>query len=271
MGNSQSTTTNIVTNASMSMVNEFVSTNIAKTSATSVNTQTFTLNIGVIDNCPLSLGQKIESKTVAISKLENNRSASLASSLQATLSSALKNSTEMVNGLAAATGGNEQDTNNNIQTTINQSIQNRITDTNINEVVASSVNTQTMTLNIAACQNSPIQANQGIVSNVIAQNILTQISNDIVNNSVIASATTDVTNSTSMKNQGLNDLVDSMGKAISSIIGSVTGPIGAAYIACAIVCCVCCAALLYFMMSPAGQEAASKASNVGANFAKSKM
>ena len=267
MGNSQSQVANIVNSSSMSVVNNFVSTNIATTSATDTSTQTFTLNIGFMDNCPLKLGQQITSQTVAIGQVSDTQAAQLATQLQSTLEAALKQSTDMVNGLAAATGGNSQDVSTNIQNTINQSIRNNITRTNINQVAASSVKTETMTLNIAACQNSPIQANQGIISNVIAQNILTQITHDIASSSLIATASASASQDSGMHNQGLNDLVDSIGKAISGIIGSFTGPYAAVAIACVILCCLCCAGLVYFLMSPAGQEATTTAAKAGANYA----
>jgi hypothetical protein len=162
----------------------------------------------------------------------------------------------MVNGLAAATGGNSQDMTTNIQNTIDQSIRNNITRTNINQVSADSVNTQTMTLNIAACQNSPIDVSQGIISNVIAQNILTQITHDILSSSVIAAATAQVSQSATMHNQGLNDLVDSIFKGLTGIYGVI-----------AAVICVICIGFLAFALSPAGQEATTTAAKAGANYA----
>lgn len=242
--------------SSMSVVNNFVSTNIATTSATNTNTQTFTLNIGIIDNCPLKLGQTITSQTVAIGQVSDTQTAQLATQLQSTLEAALQQSTNMVNGLAAATGGNSQDVTTNITNTIEQSIKNNITSTNINQVAASSVNTQTMTLNIAACQNSPINAQQGIVSNVIAQNILTKISNDIASSSLIASAAASASQDSGMHNQGLNDLVDSIFKGLTGIWGIV-----------ALVVCVICIGILAFALSPAGQEATTTAAKAGANYA----
>ena len=256
MGNSQSQVANIVNSSSMSVVNNFVSTNIATTSATNTNTQTFTLNIGIIDNCPLKLGQQITSQTVAIGQVSDTQTAQLATQLQSTLEAALKQSTDMVNGLAAATGGNSQDVTTNIKNTIDQSIKNNITSTNINQVAASSVNTQTMTLNIAACQNSPISATQGIVSNVIAQNILTKISTDIASSSLIATASASASQDSGMHNQGLNDLVDSIFKGLTGIWGII-----------ALVVCVICIGILAFALSPAGQEATTTAAKAGANYA----
>lgn len=240
----------------MSVTNDFVSQNIATTSATNTNTQTFTLNIGVIDHCPLNIGQKIEAQTTAIGTISDTQSHELATQLQSQLSAALEQSSKMVNDIAATTGGNSQDTTTNISNTIEQSIRNRISSTNINQVAASSVNTQTMTLNIAACQYSPIQANQGIVSNVIAQNILTQISKDIANSSAIATAAASASQSSSMENKGLSSLVDSIFKGLTGIWGIV-----------ALVVCVLCIGLLAFALSPAGQNATRTAAEAGASYA----
>jgi hypothetical protein len=254
MGNSQSQVANIVNNSSMSVVNDFVSQNIAQTSAINNNTQTFTLNIGVIDHCPLSLNQTIQASTVTVATVSDTQTKNLATTLDSKLQDALKQSTDMVNGVASLTGGNSSDVSTNISNTIKQSISNRISSTNINTVAASSVNMQTMTLNIAACQYSPIQANQGIISNVIAQNILTQISTDIANSTVISTAANSSDQTSTMKNQGLNDLVDSIFKGLTGIWGIVA----------AIVCCLCIG-VLAFALSPAGQQATVIGAQAGAN------
>ena len=271
MGNAQSTTTNIVNSVGMSVVNDFVTTNIATTQGSSTNINTFTVNIGVMESCPLTIGQDIRSSVTVLQQVTDNQTNALATNLSTALNNAVDSNSQMVNGLAAMTGGNNQSTSTNIKNTISESISNNINSTSINQVAAASFNKNALTLNIGVCQNSPIQANQGIVSNVIAQNILTKITNDIVNNSLIATASSNASSSTGMHNQGLNDLVDSIGKAISSIIGSFTGPYAAVVIACVIMLCLCCAGLVYFMMSPAGQQVATTAANTGANFAKSKM
>lgn len=270
MGNEQSTVANIVNKSCMSVTNDFVSTNISKTAVTSVNTQTFTINIGVADHCPINASQTIKADVAALGSVSSTSAKELATNLQGALSAALDQNTSMISGLAGG-GGNSQSTTTNIQNEIEMSIRNRITNTNINEVAASSFNTNTMTMNIGVCQYSPISANQGIVSNVIAQNILTQISTDIASSSAVASLAASASQTSLQENKGLDDLVESIGKAVSSIIGAFTGPYAAVAIACVLMLCLCCAGLVYFMMSPAGQEAASKASNVGANFAKSKM
>jgi hypothetical protein len=267
MGNAQSTVTDIVNKTAMNVTNNFITTNIATTQADSINTQTFTLNIGVAKNCPIHAGQTINSSVTSVSTLTNNKSADLATSLTAVLNAAVDSSSGMINGLAAMTGGNSQTTSTSIKNTIQVAVTNTINDTNINDVVARSVNTQTMTLNMAACEDSPIEANQGIVSNVIAQNILTQITSAIIRNSLIAQASSNVKTDTSMHNSGLNELVDSIGKALSSIIGAFTGPAAACWIAGVVLCCVCCLGLVYFLMSPAGQNAASSAANAGKNYA----
>lgn len=216
--------------------------------------QTFTLNIGVMSNCPLNLGQTINAQVAAIGKVDDTQAQQLQTSLSTALNAAAQSNSEMVNGVMAATGGNEQDTRTNITNTIEQSVRNSINTTTINQVAATSVNMQTMTLNIGACQNSPIQANQGIVSNVIAQNILTKVSNAIVSSNLVSAATANATTSSGMHNQGLNDLIDSVFKGLTGIWGIV-----------ALVVCVIVIGAVIFLMSPAGQEASVKLANAGAS------
>lgn len=254
MGNSQSTVTNIVNNSSLSVANDFVSTTIASTQASSTNMQTFTLNIGAMANCPLNLGQTINAQVAAIATVTDTQAQQLQTSLATSLDAAAQSNSEMVNGVMAATGGNEQETRTNITNTIEQSVRNSITATTINQVAATSVNMQTMTLNIGACQNSPIQANQGIVSNVIAQNILSKVSNAIVSSNLVSAASANASSTTGMQNQGLNHLIDSIFKGLTGIWGIV-----------AVVVCVVVLAALAFLLSPAGQESSVKLANAGAS------
>jgi hypothetical protein len=160
----------------------------------------------------------------------------------------------MVNGVMAATGGNEQSTRTNIRNTIEQSVRNTINMTTINQVALDSVNTNTMTLNIGACQNSPIKLNQGIISNVIAQNILTKVTNAIVSSELVATASANASSITGMENQGMNDLIDSIFKGLTGIWGII-----------ALVVCVAICGLLAFLLSPAGQESSVKLANAGAS------
>ena len=254
MGNSQSTVTNIVNQSSLSVTNDFVSTTMASTQASSTNMQTFTLNIGAMANCPLNLGQTINAQVAAIATVTDKQAQQLQTSLATSLDAAAQSNSEMVNGVMAATGGNEQSTRTNIRNTIEQSVRNSITATTINQVAATSVNRQTMTLNIAACQNSPIQANQGIISNVIAQNILSKVSQAIVSSDLVSSASANAASSTGMQNQGLNDLIDSIFKGLTGIWGII-----------ALVVCVIVIGAVIFLMSPAGQESTVKLANAGAS------
>lgn len=259
MGNSQSTVTNIVNRSSMSVVNDFVSTTIATTQASSTNIQTFTLNIGAASGCPMNIGQKIEAQVSAIATVDDIQAQQLQTNLSSALTAAALTNTEMVNGVMAATAGNSQSTRTNITNTIDQAVRNTVNATTINQVAATSFNLQTMTLNIGVCQNSPIQANQGIISNVIAQNILTKVSNAIVSSNLVASATANAASITGMQNKGIDD-----------IIKAITGPMGMSVIACVILLCLVCAGVLAFMLSPAGQEATTTSASAGANVAKSR-
>jgi hypothetical protein len=268
MGNAQSQTTTIVNDVCMSVTSEFVSTNIVSASASSVNAQTLTLNIGIADGCPIDVNQSIKSSVTVKASIDTTATRQLAATLESKLDTALEQSTAMVNDIASTTGGNTQDTNANIRNTIKQSIETRVTNTNIMQIVADSFNTNTGVMNLAVCRNSPIKWSQSIVSDVIAQNILTQITQDIVDSTVIQAAVTAASQDTSMENKGLSSMIDSFFTGVAGVFG-VGADVAKTYIiACVALLCLCCAGLVAFALSPAGQEASAKAVNAGINMAK---
>jgi hypothetical protein len=210
MGNSQSIVTDVVNNATMTLSNDFVSKNVLNTSVNSTNVQDLTINIGVADGCPISTVQKISSSVSVKSAIDSTQTKQFASSMQSSLETALDQSSKMVNGLGAMTGGNSQDVSASIRNTINQSVSNRVTSENIMNTAVNSLNIQSGKLNMAVCRNSPISMTQGIESNVVAQNLLTQITEDILKNEYVANTKTTVKQSTDMKNTGFEALFEGL-------------------------------------------------------------
>ena len=264
MGNTTSTTNLIRNETNMSLTQSYVNNNLISSTQNSTNIQTITLNITNADGCPITTNQSITNTQQLKAELSSNSNVAFTNSLQQSLDSTVTQNASMINGFAAATGGNDTDVTNNVTNIIHETVAQTLTNNNIMQIAQNSYNAQTATLTMAFCKNSPIQMNQTIVSNVISQNILNAVSEALLANSTISALISHADQTASMQNQGLNDLVDSMGKALSSVIGAFTGPIGYAYIGGCILCCVCCLALLYFMMSPAGQKSATTLTNAGA-------
>ena len=126
----------------------------------------------------------------------------------------------MINGLAAMTGGNEQDVSASIRNTINQSIQTRVTTENIMNQSMSSINIQQQRLNLAVCRNSPIKMSQDIASDIIAQNLMTQVTDDILKNEILAKAKNTVTQTAFMENKGVESIAAACA-GCSAIIGVI--------------------------------------------------
>jgi len=217
MGNKQSMVTDIVNNFTMTTTSDYVTKNVLNLSADVTNAQDLVINIGIADGCPVSASQKIKSNVTVNSKIDQQATKNLATKLQANLENALEQNSKMINGLAGASG-NEQDVRASIRNTINQSIQTRVTTENIMNTAVSSVNLQSGKLNIAICRNSPIRMDQNIESDVVAQNLMTQITDDILKNEAIASAKNTVKQTAFMENKGLESIAGACAGS-SAIIG----------------------------------------------------
>ena len=264
MGNTTSTT-NLVTNeTNMSLTQSYVTNNLISSTQNSTNIQTIKLYFTNAEGCPVTTNQSIQNTQSLKAELSDKSNVAFTNSLQQSLDSTVTANASMVNGFASATGGNETDVTNVVRNIINETVAQTLTNNNIMEIAQNSYNSQLAELTMEFCRNSPIQMNQTIVSNIISHNILSSVTQALLANSTISALISHADQSASQKNQGLNDLVDSMGKALSSVIGAFTGPLGYAYIGGCILCCVCCLALLYFMMSPAGQKSATTMTNAGA-------
>ena len=219
MGNKQSMVTDIVNNFCMTVTNDYVSKNVLNMSTDVTNAQELVINIGIADGCPINTSQSIKSSVTVKQAIDQEATRQLETKLKGSLENALNQNSKMINGLAGASG-NSQDIRASIRNTINQSIQNRVTNENIMNIATSSVNLQSGKLNLAVCRNSPIRMEQGIESSVVAQNLLSQITDDILHNEAIASAKNEVTQTAFMENKGLESIATAS-MASSGIIGGV--------------------------------------------------
>jgi hypothetical protein len=219
MGNKQSMVTDIVNNFTMTTTSDYVTKNVLNMSTDVTNAQDLVINIGVADGCPVNASQKISSKVTVKQSIDQQATKNLETKLKANLENALSQNSKMINGLAGASG-NEQDVRASIRNTINQSIQTRVTTENIMNIATSSVNLQSGKLNIAVCRNSPIRMDQNIESDVVAQNLMSQITDDILKNEIIASAKNTVTQTAFMENKGLESIAGACAGS-SAILGAI--------------------------------------------------
>jgi len=263
MGNTTSTQNFIKNDTNMSLTQNFVTNNLISDSTNVANIQTITLNITDADGCPITTNQSITNSISLKTSLDSQNTTDFKNTLESQLKSTLNQNAQTLSGFAAATGGNTTSVTNHIENTINEKIDQACTVNNIMNIAKSSYNQQYATLTMDFCRNSPIQMNQTIVSNIVSQNILTSVAKSLMEDSTVSNLVAYADQTAQTHNQGFNDVIDSIGKAISNIFGATTMPC----IIGMVVCIVLCIALLIFMLSPAGQQATTTAANAGATYA----
>lgn len=254
MGNSASTRNFIQNNVTMKMTQEFVSKNIAKTTTNTTNLNYSKIDIGYAKNCPVTQKQSIFNKIEIDSNLNDTSLNELKNELTTALDNTVSQNTELINGAFNVTGGNNTSAINDVRSNINMVLTNTINKTNINKVVNDTFNQNTGEIKYLFCEDSPITVDQNIVSNIIARNILYTVGQALSQNEVLARVINEADQKAKQQNQGLNDIIDSIGKAI-------TGPIGISIGGVVLFCCILIIAVIVLGMSPAGQNAAKKLSS----------
>jgi len=264
MGNTTSTQNLVYNSVNMSLTQSYVNKNVISASVDNTNTQELELSFGYNEGCSVDTSQTIKATTTIVSQITTTANVNFASSLADNISNTAKQNAEMTNGMLAATGGNSTNTVNSLTNLVSSIVKQTLTNTNIIETANKSYNKQSGKVYMAFCKNAPIKMSQDITSTVISTNLLNSVTTALMDNSVISGIVNDVDQKAKQHNQGFNDVLDSL---FNGIRNAFTGPAAMCYIAGLILCCVCCVALLYFMLSPAGQQATVTASNAGANYA----
>lgn len=248
----------------MNLTQSYVNTNVISATVDNTNTQTITINITNADGCPIDATQSITASTVLEANINEQNTTQFANDLATSIDSTAKQNAAMQNGLLAATGGNDTNAVNSVTNKVNEIVKQTLTTTNILNTASRTYNKQTGTVTMVFCKNSPIKINQSIVSNIISHNILTAVGDALMKDSTISGIVSKADQTSSEHNSGLDDLATAVGNALANIVGAFTGPMGAAYVASAVLSCICCLALLYFLLSPAGQKATTNVSGAGA-------
>jgi len=261
MGNTSSTQNLVVNETNLKMTQTYVNNNIISATQNSTNKQALSIQFGYNEGCSVDVSQTINATQHLKSSIDNTVTVEFKNQLTQSLDSAVKANSETVSGFASLSGGNASDVTNTIMNTVNEVLNQQLTNNNILITAQNAYNEQTGVVVYAYCKNAPIVWNQSIVSNVISNNILTNIQTALMQNSLISSVVSHADLSASTHSQGLNDVIDSIGKAIASIFGAVTMPC----IIGAVLCAICCIVLLFFMLSPAGQQATVIGAQAGAN------
>lgn len=251
MGNSASTRNLIRNDITMKTVQSYVDTNILTTETRTTNLNYADVNILNGDGCPISIKQSIFNAITVNQNLDEESIQDLQNSLSSDLQNTATQNAELINGAFNITGGNDTTAVNDVKNSIDVVVKSEITKSKIQKIVNDSFNQNSGKVTMIFCRNSPISVDQSIVSNVISQNILHTLGQSLAKNETIAKVVSAADQKAKQQNEGLNNIIDSIGKAI-------TGPIGISIGGLILCCCIIIIAVVVLGMSPAGQNAGKK-------------
>ena len=253
------------------VVNEVTSNFIQKNMTSQSATQTVKQNVkidGATLLCAATVENDAEVKATVIQKLTSDTQVQMIQNVMDKLENKLKESQKAETGFLSTPQGQKDvsDVRNNITNKLKSNIDIEKTNKQITEINATQVVdlkdvvidpcgiSITKTPIPGGCQ-IPCPMGNEIKSTIIAQ----QITSDIVKTIQKDQATTDLINKvTGDQTSKATGPIQEIGKAISDFMKSLTTP----WIISGVVTIVLIIAMLYFLMSPAGQKVATQATNV---------
>jgi len=225
------------------------------------------------NGCRINFSQGTSTTLNSQGQLQSKDTAQLISTLSNSANTAIDNSSTQKNGFIAPAVANSAQASTNLKNVVTNIISSTVSSKTVQDIIARGVSNQSIDVTGMEATCDPkyrlpgeydFVFDQNITQNITAKGIADVVTNALFQDSTVNSAVTDVKQSASQENKGADDFVTALGNALAGIIGAVTGPMGAAYIASAILSCICCLALLYFLLSPAGQKATTNLSAAGA-------
>ena len=267
MGNSQSVSTAFDMKSLNKNITNQITNNSQSVSASQNNVEELKLNLKNIKGCAFNATQKIDAKTNSSGTQMASTIVNYKTQISTQLKAAAKSSIDSATGALATAIGNKQKTNTKINETIDNVVEKNITTNNMQKIASSAVNVEKGTLTIDGYECPPVAIGQGypsinfnqdLTSAVVAQGVTTALTKALTDDATISSISSQADSAD--KSVATGPLQD-LGTAVSGIFGSLTMP----FMISGVVLCVICAAVLAFMLSPAGQNATGTVSKAAAN------
>lgn len=248
----------------MDAVTELMTNQITKNAVKVGNEQTSINKLeliikGNVIGCDIKTAQSIDAKMTSTVQAATSEIVSMANDIQNMLEQSASSNMGMLTELGSLSdviGESDQNIEQTIKTAVRTTVEQNITTENLTQVMNEQININQQRLifggnlicpegkgGLDLSQDITAQLSAEVVSEVLTQKLL---ENKVVNDLATA-ATADVT----QENTGFASIIDSIGGAISDIIGAY----GNIVYACVALLCVVCIGLVVFMMSPAGQQA----------------
>lgn len=241
-----------------------ITTNSEKISSAGSVSENIDIEVGGNLNCGLMITQTANTSTTSSGKLMSNTASSLNASLKSAMASQVDQAASSAQGFLSTAFGDKVKTKATVTEQINNILDNTITQTNLQNIVASSVDVEKDKIVVKGdwtCPPAGSVLNQDIVSSVTAQALMNQVSSAIDDNAVINNVVNKVKQAASQEDTGP---IQEVGKAISDAMGKMILP----FLSSGAVACVVCAGGVALLLSPAGQKAATHATNAAVAAAK---
>ena len=256
-GSKAKTETNIDLKTINSAVNNFVSSKSNKVTASGINLNDMELVIGrTSGHCNIDATQKITSTQTTTGELSPSDMKDLRSKIKEATDTSIDQQAKAKSGMfqtAPATSENIS----NYKNTVENKINNTVTDTQIQDISNSVFNKNTKKVTLGECtDDSKLDFSQDIVSQLVTEGIMKGVTKAVAGAEADVSQKLGIKSSSESKGSGLEDVIASIFAGLTSIYGIIG----------IIVVCICLA-VLAFALSPAGQDATKTAAKAGANYA----
>jgi hypothetical protein len=201
--------TNVVQNSVMNIVNKQQQT----TSTDTTNAQSINITIGSSTGCSYTTNQSINSSGVTDAISTFNSKDKIATMMKAAVSASVASEQSSVNGFLAL-AFNNQESNEDIQSNLNTTIDENVTDDNVQSLIATAQNIQQGNFNIGSITCTPGQPgltiDQTMVVKEYAKQVTGIISEVMMKNTAIATAVSKEASTQTSKNKGVASLISGL-------------------------------------------------------------
>ena len=251
------------------MITNQVTKNQVKVSNEQVSINKLELIIkGNVVGCQIKTGQTVNANMTSTVQAATSEIVSMANDIQNMLEQSASSNMGMLTELGSLSdviGKSDQNIEQTIKTAVRTTVEQNMTTENLTQVMNSQININEQRLifggNIICPEGKGgLDLSQDITAQLSAEVVSTLLTEKLLENKVINDLATKAEATVKMENTGFASIIDSIGGAITSVVGAY----GNIVYACVALLCVACIGLVVFLMSPAGQKAASQASNVAA-------
>jgi len=215
-------------------------------SASGINLNDLTLNIGSISGgCNINASQQITSTQTTTGTLSPSDVSALSSNIVASAMAKIDQDSNAHAGFFQ-TAPATSTTVSNYKNNVTNSLQTNVSDTQILNIMNTVFNKNTKTVTIGSCDgNTNLDFSQDIVSQLVISGIQNAVSNAIQSAEATTAQQIGVSQASSSSGSGLDSLITALLGPLTALFGSAGAAVG---IICGLVCCCCCIIVVMSMM-----------------------